>query len=375
MKAGALAAAWAALLAGCGSDSDRAARCMTDPSLDDRALDSCTAVLLPQLDARAGGPDYLVCTSGMAISSSGVIVGETCDDQGFIWSSAEPEGSLLRPSFPVEADGVQPVGINRAGDVVGFFSPAENPFLVAYPFVLSTGGLTVLPRLEEEHLGVALAISDDGTIVGWSDTSSGPVAVYWEDGDLHRIAAVDEIGGSYAIATAISPGGAIAGVSNTPDIQFIQAFRWLRPGPVELLPTLFEGDVGHPHDINDGGVMVGRAGAPDRTNRPVYWDEDGDVHELPRLHDTPEAAALAVNDRGVMVGYEMTPEFVATEARLWLDGEVHHLADLVPGLPAGYELIRATDINDDGLVVAHASVEDGGPVRHVTLLIRPDLDP
>jgi len=105
----------------------------------------------------------------------------------------------------------------------------------------------------------------------------------------------------------------------------------------------------------------------------VYWDEQGDIHELPRLYETPEVQALAINDRGVIVGFEATPELVKTEARLWVDGEVHDLQDLMPDLPEEYRLSNAVDVNDRDEVLAHAFVEDGGPIQ-VTLLVLPDLD-
>jgi uncharacterized membrane protein len=135
-----------------------------------------------------------------------------------------------------------------------------------------------------------------------------------------------------------------------------------------------------PRDVNAAGVMVGRVDALDDAGnasagtRAVYWDEGGNVHELPRVQDTTEADAFAINDRGVIVGHELTPEPVTTEARLWLDGEVHELQDLVPGLPEEYRLSTAVDVNDRDEVLAHAYVEDGGPVRVVTLVLRPELD-
>jgi hypothetical protein len=374
MRARTLAVGWSVLFAGCGAGSRESALCLADRPENQGGLESCDAVLLPQLDPRPGDPDNLICTWGRALNASGVITGETCDDEGFVWSSDAPAGSPLRFSFPVAARLVSPFDINSAGDIVGLFSPTENPFRVGHPFLLTGGTLTVLPRVEETFGGAAVDINDEGTVVGWSETSTGPVAVYWQQGEVHRIEGIDEMGGDYAVATAINENGTIVGVTNTIDLVPIQAFRWPRGGALELLPALFEGDVGDPHDVNDAGVMVGRAGTPEAESLAVYWDEDGDIHELPRLHDTPHVEAVAISNDGVIVGHEMSPEFITTEARLWLDGEVYDLEDLVPALPEEYELIRAEDINDDGEVVAHASVADGGPIRHVTLLLKPDLD-
>jgi uncharacterized membrane protein len=371
-----LAVAWLPLLVGC-DDTDREplGRCVTEapPGGD---LESCSAVLLPQLDRREGSPDYLICTSARALSASGVITGETCDDQGFVWTAANPAGSLVLPSLPVPAHAVTSAGINAAGDIVGWFLAAGAT--AGEAFLLSAGELTRLPGIEEGFPASALGINDGGTIVGEGQTGPGQesptAAVYWQDGQIHRIEGVDELGGTAASAVAVSQNDTIVGASNTSDLVAIQPFRWRRPDPVELLPTLDEGHVGAPQDVNEAGVTVGRDGGPlpDAINEAVYWDEDGNIHQLPGLYGTPDINALAINNRGVIVGYEMTPEFIATEARVWLDGEVHDLEDLI-SLPPEYRLTRAVDINDDDEVVAIAAVEDGGPIRRVTFLLRPDL--
>jgi len=339
-------------------------------------LESCKAVLLPQLDRREGSPDYLICTLALTLNADGVIVGKTCDDKGFVWSPTTAAGSLVLPSLPVEAEAVHPAGIDSSGDIIGtFWAPGAY---VGEPFILSAGELTRLPRLVEDGSSFVQGTNDAGIIVGESATLDDPfspkAAVYWQDGEIHRIEAVDDLGGRAASAVAVSENGTIVGHSNTSDLQAIQPFRWRRPDAVEMLPTLEEGHVGAPHDVNEAGVTVGRDGGPlpEAINEAVYWDEAGNIHLLPGLYDTPEINALGINNRGVIVGSEMTPEFVTTEARLWLDGEVNDLQDLVP-LPPEYRLMSAVDINDDDDIIAIAAVEDGGPVRFVTLLLRPDL--
>ena len=377
MTARALAVACLSLLAGCdGSSSSINARqaCMAESPPDQGGLESCSAVLLPQLDRRQGSPDYLICTQASGINDAGTITGETCDGQGFMWSSAVPAGTLVRPSFPVPADYVTPMAIDGAGAIVGGFLPAGS--FVSEAFVLSGGELTRLPQLEEELGAFALGTNDEGTVVGSSQTVRGPdsptVAVYWQDGQIHRIEGVDDLGGTAGDATAVSGNGIIVGDSNTAQASGIQPFRWTPPDTFEMLPTLGEGDVGTPQDVNDAGVAVGRDGGS--IDAAVYWDTDGSIHQLPVLSDSPEsyAVAVAINDRGVIVGSELASETSGSEARVWIDGEVHDLQDLVD-LPEEYRLTSAVDINDSDEVVAIASVDDDGPVRRVTFLLRPDL--
>jgi uncharacterized membrane protein len=370
------------LLAGCdSSDSSHSqpAQCMTGTSADQGRLESW--VVLPQLDPREGSPDYLVCTRGSAINASGTVTGETCEYRGFIWSPSMPDGLFVTPYMDDETKEVSTAAVDSDGEVVGALSPRDLVGVI-HAFRTSAGRMTLLPPLVEDLSAVAIGMNDRGTIVGQSMPSSDRVAaVYWQDGEIHRIQEVDDLGGSYAGATAVNEDDTIVGFSNTSDVEGIQAFRWTISGSFELLPALLDECVGEPRDVNEAGVMVGRAavhddenGTPCWNNRPVYWDEEGNIHELPRIYDTGEVSALAINDRGVIVGYEMTPEFVSTEARVWIDCEVHDLRDLAPDLPEEYRLSSAVDINDSGEVLAQAFVEDGGPIRIVTLVLRLDLD-
>ena len=296
--------------------------------------------------------------------------------QGFHWSPATPAGSFV-PSRPVLGEEVRPLAVDAAGNAVGLVAPAGHTGALQ-AFRSSAGEMTRLPPLVDGLAAMAFDLNEGGTIVGLaSPRAETATAVYWQDGEIHRLDEVDELGGNVAGATAVNEGGTIVGYANTADIEFLQAFRWTGPGSFEVLPPLVEMGLGDAADVNEAGVTVGRADVPDESgwpeNRAVYWDEQGDIHELPRLYETPEVQALAINDRGVIVGYEQTPEFVTTEARLWVDGEVHDLQGLMPDVPEEYRLAVGADVNDRDEVLAHAFVEDGGPIRLVTLLLRPDL--
>jgi uncharacterized membrane protein len=373
MKTGTPIIAATLLAAACDSTPRRSAECLDEGQVD---LESCRAILLPQMDPRPGDENNLICTWGNAVNGSGAVVGETCADRGFSWSPRQPDGSYVQTD-PRVTDVVEPTGINRAGDVVGVFWPAVDTRF-PFPFAISAGQVTLLPALVDGLSAAALDINDSGTIVGQGRVSQQVVAaVYWQDGEIHRIEGVDALGGGLAGAVAVNEGGTIVGFSNTADIKKIQAFRWDGSGPIEVMPSLFEGWVGEAIDVNDAGVAVGRSG-DDFENRAVYWDEDGAIHELPHLYDTDEFIAFAINNDGVIVGYEFAPSdeagAVYGEARVWIEGEVYDLEDLVPDLPEEYQLRKAVDINDEGQVLAHSAVEDGGPIRNVTLLLRPDLD-
>jgi hypothetical protein len=193
-------------------------------------------------------------------------------------------------------------------------------------------------------------------------------AVYWRDNQRREIGG---FGGDVSVATAVNNHNVVVGYANTANVPAIRGFRWSEAKGVEALPRLVDGVPAEPMDINDAGVVVGRAGTSFFANEPVYWDAHGAIHQLPRLYKTSDVGVLAINNHGVMVGQELAPDF-EPEARLWLNGRVYRLQDLVPNLPDGYRLRAATSVNDAGDIVANASVPEEGQVRIVTLLLKAD---
>ena len=280
-----------------------------------------------------------------------------------------PEGALLLGMASLPAGEVHPLGINDAGDVVGFFSPAEPPSIVG-GFRRSAGEFTELPEFGKQLHNVATAIDDRGTIVGRAFGGGDVVAVIWEDGGVRQITE-GVLDGHDEGATAVSRNGIVVGFTDT-DTFLPRAFRWVRPDEIELLPTIGGAET-LPRDVNDAGVMVGFA-HDDELSQALTWDQDGNVRCLLGFHDASGTSAHAVNNRGVIVGAEWTTEYSESrEARLWLDGEVHRLQDLTPAVPEEYRLNDATDINDNDEVVATARLNDGGPLVTVTFLLKLDL--
>lgn len=202
-------------------------------------------------------------------------------------------------------------------------------------------------------------------------TALATTAVNWRDDERRDIGG---LGGEVSVATAVNNHNVVVGYANTPNVPAIRAFRWSESKGIEALPRLVEGVPAEPKDINDSGVVVGRAGTSFFANEAVFWDARGAIHRLPRLYKTSDIGVLAINNHGVMVGQELAPDF-EPEARLWMNGRVYRLQSLVPNLPEEYRLRAATSINDDGDIVANASVLDKGQVRLVTVLLKAGAGP
>ncbi|TMK19695.1 MAG: hypothetical protein E6G75_05815, partial [Alphaproteobacteria bacterium] len=71
---------------------------------------------------------------------------------------------------PLAIQGTQAVGINAAGDIVGFYATATS----INGFLLSGGAYTtIVDPLDTKHLTQPLGINTAGQIVGRYDTASG----------------------------------------------------------------------------------------------------------------------------------------------------------------------------------------------------------
>lgn len=324
---------------------------------------SYEATLLPQMDEDDGDPFVRVRTTPVALNESRVVVGLTGSGLGFVWNPADG-GTLLQPRYVSQAERIAPGDVNEAGEIAGQYLPPGEGFVPAAAFHISAEGVfTGLPPYAPDLPAGAAGINEAGFIVGSADTEPGgplggpATSVYWLDGELNDIGG---FGSFLSGAFAINNQNVIVGYANTPELQFPTPYRWTEAGGMEPLPQLVEGADSTPHDINEHGLIVGE-GVTQVAGRAAaaYWDPDGNVHELPGIYpDSIYAVARAVNNHGVIVGQELRSFDEEFEARVWVDGAVYRLRDMVTDLPENYWLVDATDINDNGDIVAYGFFAD-----------------
>ena len=199
--------------------------------------------------------------------------------------------------------------INDAGDVVGlsnvFGELSSNPHAALWP---ASG----VPPRDLGSLGgprsAATAINSAGTIVGFTDVSSGaPHATLWlAAGGAPRDLGTG--GGDHSAAYAINDSGDVVGDAN-------YAPFWL-PGGLSHA-TLWPADGGSPRNlgtldgridesfakgINNAGDIVGSSYTANGEYHAVLWPADGTgPRDLGVLSGT-YSAAVAINSSGVIVG-------------------------------------------------------------------------
>lgn len=231
-------------------------------------------------------------------------------------------------------------GINDVGQVVGYaetnYADSECPGTVAVngtgPQVLDfeavvwgpgPGQIRTLPPLPGDTVGIALAINDNGQVVGTSGRCGntvvpgfilGPHAVLWDtDGSVHNL-------------------GSLGGTVNT--------------------SLLGVGTTGFA--INNQGQVTGQAVlSGDTAFHPFFWTKATGMQDLGVLPGDLVGAGLGMNNNGDVVGASVSAPGPATgnpRAFLWHYGTMSDLNDLVAA-DAPLYLLNAFAINDRGEIV------------------------
>lgn len=338
-----------------------------------------TAAVLPQLDPNQN-PDILTMTVPTALSDTGTVLGVAGLDGipgapgGFSWSAGQG-ATLLQPQFEGIADYVSPNAINSAGAMAGTYLVEGGALGDVRAFHLGPDNtVTTLPALPGHQLTGAVDMNEGGMIVGLSFGGSFASGVYWQDsGGTFTASTIPGPGGPF-LPSGVNDSGVVAGYAQVEQFDPYLPYVWSTAGGLEALDPLVADTPATPNDVNNEGIVVGRAGINLFQNKAVYWTLDGADHELPSLfdyspNDFADVQVLAVNDAGLMAGFELSGLTVNFSARLWVDDQVYDLEDLVVDLPDGYTLQRAVDINENGDLVVEASTIVNGQITFATVLL------
>jgi probable HAF family extracellular repeat protein len=176
-----------------------------------------------------------------------------------------------------------------------------------------------LPPLPGDTSGAATAINDRGQVVGISGACDQAVgrytakhAVLWENGrgtDLGNLGVQE-----WVTPMAINQRGDVVGFAGTPgedpDNPNLRAFLWTRRGGLQNLGTL-PGDVSsEAHGLNERGQVVGDSCNAAGACRAFVW-QNGVMRDLNTLAASGYAGVLTtaqdINDRGVITGRASDP--------------------------------------------------------------------
>jgi probable HAF family extracellular repeat protein len=270
------------------------------------------------------------------ISNSNVIVGSTTsssDAQSVKWTNNVP--SLIRPGNSIA------YAINDAGDIVGSTIGGGGS---------SNGYLLKGTTLTEIHPGpgnsVALDVNNSDQVVGLVEPSGNTSAYLWHDGVTVLLGT---LGGKQSRAFTINNLGQVGGYAETPNLSG-RAFIWTDtnrndisdPGEMKQLSDM--GLSSAVNSINDLGQAVGFVLNSNFLRQPVIWNNTTTFTPLPNPSGQPDSEPFAISLNGDIVGTSHG------RAILWHGGQVYDLNNLVSPV-SGYSMLRATGINDKGLIV------------------------
>lgn len=293
-------------------------------------------------------------------------------------------------------------GLNAAGDGVATASPG-GPLTVYQGFRTGTGGTQALqPLLPGEYtrafglndrgwavgdtrhadgwaravlwkknkpqdLGkwpsmwnsVALAINRQGDVVGYSDHGARySYGIVWSGGTMRQV------GPGQTTANGINDAGEVIGNQRPyPSNGTLNCWHQPAGGNASYLPKL-AGNLCSVAAINQAGEIAGGSMAPDGRWHAVLY-RAGQPIDLGSLGGTM-TVATGLNDQGGIVGYGLLPDG-SSRALLFAPGadplDLNTLLEPVSG--AGYVLLQAVRINDNGQIAATASKD--GTTRAVLL--------
>jgi len=339
-----------------------------------RLTSACLCLAILTLGAgAAGAQQYEIVDLGalegglrsyaLAISPGGIVAGWASGAQigkhPVIWIDGVIQDLGAPPGYEVG----EARGVNDAGQVAVV---AEGSPQTYHAFLWEDGVWTDLGLMPGLNESMAEDIDAAGRIVGHCFTLGGGnnVGFLWEDGTMTDLGNLGGYVRPYDInlagqvvgrCRATQPGGGLES----------RGFLW-EAGTMVTLQPLPGHDFTQAFGISEGGRIAGSSWytIPPynfSVDRAVTWLDGGEqIFDLGRTPGPPVCSgepfypdniALAVNDNGLAVGHaQCIASGGSLAAFVWQDGVMHNLNDLIPP-GSGWELIKATDVNDAGQIV------------------------
>lgn len=285
------------------------------------------------------------------MNDAGVVVGDSAVGSGnlhaFIYRPWARQMADLSPNAAFASANA----VSNSGLAVGVNKLDESAYCgSAVIWDTNNGRLTVLPDLEpglQFACSQAIAVNDQGVVVGSSNTNGGySLPVLWKNG---KLVSLGSLGGSGGFATAINAQGVVVGQSRTAGDEF-HGFIW-KNGVMTDIGTL-GGDTVTVSGINSRCQVVGYGPTASGALHAFLW-ENGVMRDL-----TPNATyanARAISDSGLLAGEGAAAESI--HALFWDHSRT--LVDL--GTLPGGSFSSAFAVNNAGTVagVSYVQTSDG----------------
>lgn len=289
--------------------------------------------------AQTATPDPLGETwSCRAFFPPATATGYTC--LGFAW-----ERGVMRALPTLGGNNGFAAAANNRRQIVGWAEntvhdpTCEPPQVLQFRAVVwGPGGSQIreLPPLAGDTSGAATAINDRGQVVGISGTCDQAVgrataahAVLWENG---AVIDIGNLGGQlWNTPTAVNQRGDIVGFSDLPGDVDTHAFLWTRGDGIRDLGTLPGHVYSQANGINNRGQVVGLSCDADFVDCRAFLWQDGVMTDLntrrPSGYDDLLTHGQDINDFGMITGRAFDPGTGERPAFLAIPLPWHHAPD------------------------------------------------
>jgi probable HAF family extracellular repeat protein len=275
---------------------------------------------------------------------------------GYITGASSPSGGGQHAMLWSRTTGMRDLGtlgvgatglaVNGKGEVAGVnYMNATSPPRAF--FWSEKTGMVDIGALPGGTMSTAKGINDAGTVVGWSDNSTGAIRPFaWTlAGGMKDLGG---LGGGGGGAYAINSTGVIVGYSDRGDGSSA-ATRWVPGRPPKDLGA--PGVSSQAVAINDAGLIVGEInvwvnGVFGR--HAMYWRESTGMVDIGTLGGR-ESGAGAVNSVGTIFGYSDVPGGTGWHAFEW--NAASGMKDIFPA--TGFSFVSSVL---DRTVVAYSSM-------------------
>ncbi|GLY71119.1 DUF3466 family protein [Amycolatopsis taiwanensis] len=318
---------------------------------------------ITELDSLGGDADaYSISESGQVVGWSKLVDNKTT--HAVLWQDGQPIdlGTLDNDDYSY-ATGIDNFG--RVAGTSGSYTRIVDTWDAQRAFSWDKGTMTPVKMLPGDLLNSAGRSNPQGQIVGMSWHGRGTTyrgQAFLESGGTVIDLGTLNVGGRRSIANAANDSGQVVGMSEAPsNPNNSDAFLYSNGEMIDL--GSLGGNWCSAYDINSSGQIVGfsyTASNKDVDRRAFIYD-GGAMTELPTLFGS-QTFAFGINDLGEIVGASNTqPDQIGSSKSkafiLW-DGAMYDLNDLIPP-GSGWELWKASDINDKGQIVGSGYKSSG----------------